>query len=288
MSNFVVELGSAQTQFRSQALEEILKSQDIAWKGQPATPEDFEERLQEVVSDSTTRQIRLEGWAQSQILQNRDHRILETAHLGVADAFVRTPVPGASPQWWPRNFLAPAFREILARDITDLDLSGSAMIIGATPLARAAITAIASYGIRRFLLTDSDFGRAEEFDAEMKRRNFGYQIRLVRDSEVTQLPSVCSFAVNTVDELSEQFAREISYFNFLRPLGYWIDFGLNSFRQEFEEEILSTKARLESPAPIWALADANWLHQCFGIEDKSKELSERYQTILGKFGLSNS
>lgn len=277
----VFEIGTPETPFRSEFLAESIQALGLKWQQQSFSPEEFDEKLLALMGEANTNQIRFEGWAQSKILVGRDHRILEISHVGVADSMVRTPVQNERTQWWPRNFLAPAFREVLARRVTDLDLSGSAMIIGATPLARVAIAAIASYGIRRFLLTDTDLGRAEAFEADIKKQNFGYQFRFVRDSEVTQLPSVCSFAVNTVSQLSEQFAQEISYFNFLRPLGYWIDFGLSSFREQFQDEILSTKARLESPAPIWALADANWLQQCFGREENLEELTKRYQSKLG-------
>lgn len=179
-------------------------------------------------------------------------------------------------EWWPRFYLVEGLNQMLSLDASTLDLSGSVFIFGATPEARAAAAALSKIGLNRVVLSDPDDAKASAFVEELKRADFGTQFQAVPRAQITQIPGICSVAINTLSTLSEkETATELAYFNFLKPGGFWLDLAIFPLNATLQTEAQSVGASLFSGAHALALTDRLWAEAAFKVSIDAEAHSGR-------------
>lgn len=174
--------------------------------------------------------IRFFGRAQSQALTwlGPTTRVpTEVAIMSVADGVMfgahREP---------PRAFVCmpDVFCERLVLEKVVLDRSGSGIVILASSaehedraVAIEVASAFSRLGLKRILIVDIDDARAQSLATMLKRRLLGVEIEAVSRSLLTQLPSEASIAVSLVGRDHRDLLEDVSYLNFLKQNGIWID-----------------------------------------------------------------
>ncbi len=206
-------------------------------------------------------QIRFAGQSGSWVLPLLIRLPSSVMSLKSADALVYD-----QKEWWPRFYLVEGLNQMLAKDVSALDLSGSVFIFGATCEARAAIAALSKIGFNKMIISDPDEAACSAFVEEMKRSYFGTQFQSVARQFVTQLPGVCSIAVNTLSAAeAKEAATEIAYFNFLKAGGMWLDLSIFPLNSALQAEAVSVGATILSGAHGLALTDQLWAKSVFQV-----------------------
>lgn len=162
----------------------------------------------------------------------------EAAVIGYADAIL---VEGDEP---PRaiSILPQAVQACLAIEKIRYDIDGAGLIVGAIDFARPMAASLARLGLKRILIVDPDDRATEKLVALLSRRLVGIQIEALSRSRLTQIPTEASVAVNLVEAfddsiLEESILEDVSYMNFLRPEGIWIDWTGATADRGFSDEI---------------------------------------------------
>jgi shikimate 5-dehydrogenase len=171
--------------------------------------------------------------------------------------------------WWPRFFLVDALNHTLAAEPKTIDLTGSVFILGATNKARAAVAALSKIGFGRMLISDPDDSKCETFVEGLKKSYFGIQFQTVARTQVTQLPGVCSVAVNTLADGNDSgSSAELAYFNFLKTGGMWLDLALFPLNKTLQAEAKSVGGTVINGYQAIAAADALWFDAVFSTPSK--------------------
>jgi hypothetical protein len=290
----VVELSQGEDRFRFDIIQSVVQNlrPDIEFEYIVTEPgEKFEQAFKSVLADRSMDNLRLSGFCQAAALSLREQTILEIRHIGVADAMIRNlKVVGRRDLdgWWPRNYMSAALRHQLSAQTYHIDISAAAIIFGTNSLARSVVAGLALSGMRQFLIADVDDAEAMKFVKDVSRLNFGLEVKAIPFLEVTQLPSSCSVAINCFSTIDREASTEIAFFNFLRAGGLWIDFGMNSNRVLFEDELRSIQSNILSAGLIWSRADVDWTKESLGLDLDQNDIFEKYQSIINNFGLSSS
>lgn len=209
----------------------------------------------------------------------------EVLSLQIADAFVRD--PAVAGKWWPRCYLAEGIRreivsgaQIAAGDLAgkkDFDFTGAIFLLGETSEARAAVGAFSRLGFRKFSIACLDDDRGRIFVEELARRHFGIEFEFVPRIQITQLPAVHVFAINTLKVGEDDGMHgELVYFNFLKAGGCWLDLSFHAPNADLEAEARSVGAVIESGARIAAWTDAAWAEEAFAIKLDAGVLGASY------------
>lgn len=169
-------------------------------------------------------------------------------------------------EWWPRFFLVEGLNQMLANDHAMLDLRGSVFIFGATSEARAVIAALSKIGFNKMIISDPDEAVCTAFVEDLRKSYFGTQFQSVPRQFVTQLPGICSVAVNTVSESDAgNSSSDLAYFNFLKAGGSWLDLSIFPLNASLKTEALSVGATVIEGAQGFAFADQLWASSVFNI-----------------------
>ena len=163
--------------------------------------------------------------------------------------------------WWPRNFLSESVQILIAEQVNGLDLTGAALILGATPEARATVHALVRVGVNKVLISDPDEAKGQAMVKQMTRVYFNIGFEFVGCAKITQLPAAPSVAVNTLDH--QQFANELaemSYINFLMLGGTWLDLSPGAHVSSLDEEAKTVGAQVINGREVWARSDLQWIH----------------------------
>ena len=166
--------------------------------------------------------VRLSGRAQTQVLAwlgSKGRVGTEAAILGFADGILVEP---AQP---PRatGVLASAFFSAIASSKQVYDASAASLIIGACDETRAMAASLARLGFKRLLIVDIDDKKTEQMVQILRKRLFGIDIQAISRASLTQVPNESSMAINLVSEKEEALLEDVSYLNFLKKSGVWID-----------------------------------------------------------------
>ena len=189
--------------------------------------------------------------------------------------------------WWPRCFLVEGVNQTFADDKSSIDLSGSVFILGATSKARAVVAALSRIGFGRMIISDPDEKKCQAFVEELRKSYFGIQFQATPRTLVTQLPGVCSVAVNTlVDGDDASGVAELAYFNFLKVGGVWLDLALFPLNQALQAEAVSVGGTLVDGYRVLAETDALWIAAAFPSKARPLEKFDvaSYASRLRKAG----
>jgi shikimate 5-dehydrogenase len=247
---------------RFQILNETLKASGVPTEFTQiqATPATLAEALEE--AKTTQNQIRIGGRLGAHVLPLLERLPSSVLSLRACDALVCD-----NNEWWPRFYLVEGLNQTIAHDAATLDLGGSVLVIGATPDARATVAALSRIGFSKMIVSDPSEAACSSFVEELRRSYFGIQFQIVARKAVTQLPGVCSIAVNTLLQSEDSEAlNELAYFNFLKPNGFWLDLAILPPNTNLETEALSVGASIISGARALAMTDKIWAETALKIK----------------------
>ncbi|MDZ4082042.1 MAG: hypothetical protein U1E10_03830 [Bdellovibrionales bacterium] len=184
----------------------------------------------------------------------------ETAVIGFADALLldRNEPPRAV------SVLPQAMLSALAKEKVKFDMNGAGLIVGVNDLTRSMAASLTRLGLKRVMLIDADDKASEKMATALSRRLIGIQFEALSRSRLTQIPSEASIAVNLTyafDDsiLEESILEDVSYLNFLRDGGVWIDWTGATIERGFSEEIANAGAMVFDPDHVRRWRDANLL-----------------------------
>lgn len=211
---------------------------------------------------SSFAQIRFSGRLGTSVIPLFDRLPSALISLKACDSLV-----SENGDWWPRFFLVEGLNQTIASDAAALDLGGSVLILGATSEAKATVAALSRIGFNKMILSDPDEKIGWAFVEELRRSFFGIQFQSVARKAVTQLPGICSIAVNTLTAIEDaKSIGELAYFNFLKPGGFWLDFSIFPLNSDLQSEAFSVGASSISAARVLARTDCLWAEAAFRVK----------------------
>ncbi len=210
---------------------------------------------------SSYAQIRISGRLGAAVIELLDRFPSALASLKACDSLVYE-----GGQWWPRFFLVEGLNQTIASDAAGLDLGGSVLILGATSEAKASVAALSRIGFNKMIISDPNETLCSAFVQDIRRAYFGIQFQAIARRAVTQLPGVCSIAVNTLTVTEDENSiGELAYFNFLKPGGFWLDLSIFPLNSGLQSEASSVGASVISAARVLARADCLWAASAFKV-----------------------
>lgn len=207
--------------------------------------------------------IRLAGAANTKVLTwlGPGGRVAtDAAILGYADAIILEAGPGreglARQPARAISVLPTAFVSAIASRKISFDTTGAGIIIGACDHARAMAASLSRLGFKRLMLVDSDDSKADQMANLLRKRLFGIEIQVVRRSSLTQAPSEASMAINLVEISQAALLEDVSYLNFLKKNGVWMDWTDAAVALGYSDEITNAGAQMFSSDVVRAWREA--------------------------------
>lgn len=199
--------------------------------------------------------VRLFGRANTQALTwlgSNGRVATEVAILGFADAVLVEPgqpprAIGCTPQ---------AFLSALAHSKIRYDLNGAALLLGATDETKVMAACLSRLGFKRIKIVDGDDRKTDQIVQYLRRRLLGIDIETVPRRTLTQVPNEAAIAVSLIETSDTGMLEDISYLNFLKKNGIWIDWKQATLELGLESEIKDAGAFIFEPASIRAWREA--------------------------------
>ena len=203
--------------------------------------------------------LRLSGRANSQVLTwlgSKGRVATEVAILGFADAVLIEPGQPAR----AIVVLPQAFVSAIASQKPSYDLSGAAFIIGANEETKVIAASLSRLGFKRLMIVDTDDRKTEQVCQYLRRRLFGIEIDAILRRTLTEVPNEAAIAISLVDTNDTGMLEDISYLNFLRKGGVWIDWIGSTVELKMNGEIKDAGAYIFDPTIIRAWREAHLLN----------------------------
>ncbi len=203
--------------------------------------------------------LRLFGRANCQVLTwlgSKGRVATEVAVLGFADAVLIEPGQPAR----AIGVLPQAFISAIAAQKPSYDLSGAAFIIGANEETKVIAASLSRLGFKRLMIVDTEDRKTEQVCQYLRRRLFGIEIEAVLRRTLTQVPNEAAIAISLVDTHDTGMLEDLSYLNFLRKGGVWIDWIGSTVELKMTGEIKDAGAYIFDPTSIRAWREAHLLN----------------------------
>lgn len=223
-----------------------------------------EDNLKVVLASAqkTFDQIRLGSELAEAFIDDETQLPASLLNLLAADAFV--PEFG---QWWPRCFFYEGVTRTIVRDLKNIDLRGGVFVMGATWQTRVLVAAMTRVGFNKIILSDIDEERGSKMLTQLQRLNFGVTFQYVPKSLVTQLPGTNSIAANVLSLVEvPALISELSYLNFLKPEGVWIETIPYPDGSPLTSEAVGIGTQVEPALHLLSNVDAAWAEHCFEVK----------------------
>lgn len=256
------EISEKPSEWRFRALSEELKKCGFENHFEPTAtlPDDFGSAIESAKLNYS--QIRVGSDYAEHALRYFPDLPADLLNLKAVDAFV--PDRGA---WWPRCFYFEGVIRTLVRDLKDLDLGSGVFIMGATWQTRVIVAALTRAGFNKISLSDIDDTRGQKMVKELERLNFGSTFQYVQRSMVTQLPGTSSIAINVLSLVEfPEIVSDLSYLNFLRPDGIWIETEAYADDSALTIEAVSLGTQVEPALHLVSNVDEAWADRCFNVK----------------------
>jgi hypothetical protein len=201
----------------------------------------------------------------------------DVAVLGFADAILIEPghpLRGI-------GVLPEAFVSAIAARKVSFELSRPAFIIGASEEAKVIAAGLSRLGFKRLMIVDSDDGKTEQVVKYLRRRLLGIEIEAVPRRTLTQIPNEAALAISVVEANDTGMLEDISYLNFLRKSGVWIDWNSSTLETGLDKEIIEAGAHIFDPILIRAWREALVLNSIPGLLLKAGQKPEAIASRLG-------
>ncbi|HEX4925411.1 MAG TPA: hypothetical protein VFV50_15060 [Bdellovibrionales bacterium] len=204
-------------------------------------------------------------------------------HVRAIDALSKTP----DGHWWPRSILHDAFIQSLAHKVKVVDMSGTALIVGAVGPARAVITALGRIGFTKFNLADRFQERGQMLIKDLRRSFFNMTFEFVPQSGITALPGMHSLLVNcTPFNEEDELLQEMQYFNFLKEGGSVVDLVTVPPKTPLLVEAEHIGARIVRGDEVAAAVDLLWAQLVTGKKLELPGYDEQLYERLSKLTAS--
>jgi shikimate 5-dehydrogenase len=130
-------------------------------------------------------------------------------------------------KWWPKSFYDEAFSRMASEHIGQIDINGSALVVGASGSAKLVAASLVKMGFVTVNIVEEDPVLGEATVKNLRKRFFNVKFQYVPGLELTTLPGVNSIVVNT-NPLTEtdEIYPELHFFNFLKNGGVVVDLTL--------------------------------------------------------------
>jgi shikimate 5-dehydrogenase len=185
-------------------------------------------------------------------------------------------------QWWARSMLAEGLIREMAM-LKNLDISDSALIVGAGASCRAVIAALLKIGYKKFNITEKFEERGRLLIKELKETYFGVDFRFTPQSSITQLPGIHSVVVNTTPlTASNDLLNELYYCNFLRPEAAVIDLTLVPLETPLLKAAKQVGARIVHGCQVATLVDTYWIKSSMKIDVNAEEYQVKLTSLCEK------
>lgn len=270
------EVSAQPSEWRFKALSDELKKCGLEneFVPTPTSPDDFGSAIE--TAKNNFAQIRVGGDYAEHALRYYPDLPADLLSLRAVDAFV--PDTGS---WWPRCFYFEGIIRTLVRDLKNLDLGSGVFIMGATWEARVIVAALTRAGFNKISLSDVDDARGQRMVKELERLNFGSNFQYVQRSMVTQLPGTSSIAINVLSLVEHpELVSDLSYLNFLRPNGIWIETQPYAEDSALTIEALSLGTQVEPTLHLVSNVDEAWADRCFNVKIDLKRYQESLRASL--------
>lgn len=270
------EISGRPSRERYTALSELMTEQGVENQVEfiTATEEDFESVATQAMRDFA--QIRVGRDLMRDALRVGVQMPSLQLNLRAADCLAKD----RQGKWWPRCFLADGITRVFADSGLSVDLSGDVFIVGANAETRAVVASLSRIGFARFTIAHSTDEPTEALVDELKSIFFGAQIRALPRALTTQLPGIFSAAVNTlVQGEDDGFLAELTFFNFLRVGGVWLDLVLVPPNDALSIDAGSLGAHVFPGSFVAAATDVIWLEKVCDIKVEFESLASRYQDV---------
>lgn len=167
-------------------------------------------------------------------------------------------------EWWPRLWVYETLRRLVVDRFRDLDISLDSYVIGATPLGRAAVAAMAGLGFSRISLVDENERRLQAEVTLLRRYLFGVTIEAVPAQMLTLRDQPGSLMLNTMNlQDNSTVLGDLSYFNFMKSKGIVIDASACCPHNQLLEEAQRADLRTISGLVVQAYRDVDMLTKLF-------------------------
>jgi hypothetical protein len=223
--------------------------------------------------------VRLFGRANTQALiwlGAKGRVATEAAIIGFADAIlIESGQPARAMAILPQAFISGIAGKKLA-----YDLSAAVFLVGALDETKAIAASVSRMGFKRIMIVDSDDRKAEQIVQYLRRRLLGIEIEAVPRRSLTQVPNYAAIAINLVDKSQTGLLEDISYLNFLKKNGVWIDWTNATGALGLDHEIRDAGATSFDAIAIRAWRDAWILNSVPGLLDAAGQKPEFIASAL--------
>lgn len=255
-----VEVGSGASKFRYEFLARFLaaKGHQVQFDFVQCSPENFPAEIQRLMKDY--QHIRI-----ATPFGEKVHEYVSAVPMATLTQKSSDSLIFDQGQWWARSMLSEGLvREIVL--MKNLDISESALIVGAGASCRAVVSAMLKIGFKKFNITEKFEERGRLLIKDLRQTYFGVDFRFTPQTSITQLPGIHSVLVNTTPLVpANDLLNELYYCNFLKSDGVVIDLTLVPFETPLVKAAVQVGARVIHGCQVAALVDAYWIKSSMHI-----------------------
>lgn len=184
--------------------------------------------------------------------------------------------------WYPRLLIHEALRLVLISEARDLDILAPAFVVGDNNDARVAAAVLAEMGISEvYLIGNPD--KLQNHQRILSRSQVGVKFNIMAAEDLTLQAVNVGIVINT-ENLTEQKALlvDLSYFNFMKRLGYVLDANLLPVQNLLLEEAEKADLRVLSPVLVAKVYTRLWLERMLPEEQQlsRQEIDDSWTEFL--------
>ncbi len=240
------------------------------------SPTELVPRMQELQQKYD--QIRIEKPFRNEIFVETKKHEASMLLIRSADCFFKD----SSGMWWLRSPLYYGINKILNSLGDNMDLDGSALVVGVGGAARTSIASLVKVGYRHFNITNAFDDQAIELVAELRKMYFSVTFQFISQGQLVLLPGTNSIVVNATPFLeNNDILDELHYFNFLNRKGLVWEFTLTPVETPFTKEAVEIGARIFRGFEFAAATDEKWCQ--WVVPDMTFDLKDYAQVLRDKF-----
>ena len=184
--------------------------------------------------------------------------------------------------WYPRLLIHEALRLVLVSEARDLDIRAPAFVVGDNNDSRVAAAVLAELGIAEvYLIGDAE--KLQNHQRILARSQVGVKFNIMAAEDLTLQAVNVGIVINT-ENLAEQKALlvDLSYFNFMKRLGYVLDANLLPVQNLLLEEAEKADLRVLVPTLVAKVYTRLWLERMLPEKEQltTQEIDDSWTEFL--------
>lgn len=256
-----VEISKKKNEKRFLKLAEFLNQQQF--KNEVSFIECQETGFFEAIKEAQSQfdQIRISNDFGVQALNFQRKNPSEIESIGAADAYYQQ-----NGQWWMRCFQAQAFKGLLSRIGSTLDLNHPVLIVGTGALARIAFSMLTKIGFKKISFTSTSTEEGLGLITHLEKKYFDVDVEFLFMNDLVMLSGQHTILLNTmvVNEENQKFFEEIYYLNFLHTGALVWDFSTDENNTKLIEEAELAEYFTMSGHELFVRSDLEWVYALTG------------------------